>query len=467
MVRNPGTRESAAEVLLHLDRSARVPLRTQLEQGIRELIRSGGLDAGAILPSSRILAADLGVSRRLVVEAYQQLIAEGYLSTSERSATVVEKVSSAGERDTPDDPPTARYDLRPGVPALSEFPRAAWTRSMATAIRSAPDAALGYPDPRGSAVLRQTIAAYLRRVRAVAAEPDRIVICAGFTQALSLLTQALGKPVIALENPGLIGRDKTIASVGGHHVCVPVDDRGLRTDLLAGTNATVVVTAPAHQFPLGVMLSPARRSVLLDWARDGGTIVEDDYDAEFRYDRQPVGAMQGLEPERVAYVGTVSKTLAPALRLGWLVLPGSLVDPVTDAKRGSDTGSPTLDQLALADLIDSGTYERHLRRVRRIYRERRDHLLAALRRCLPAAQVSGMAAGMHLVVRLPLAEHDDVADVVTAARSRDLALTGLARYELESTGLSGRIVLNYANISPHAIDEAVLRLAQSVADVTG
>lgn len=458
-MRNSGTRESAAEILLHLDRSAGVPLRTQLEEGLRGLIRSGALDPGATLPSTRILAADLGVSRRMVVEAYQQLSAEGYLSTSERSATMVDTVSWTGGRNATEAPPMARYDLRPGVPALSEFPRSAWLKSMTTAIRSAPDAALGYPDPRGAVTLRTTISGYLRRVRGVTAEPDQVVICAGFTQALALLTQALRRPVIALENPGMVGRDTTIVSEGGRVISIPVDDLGLRADLLADTDAAAVVTTPTHQFPLGVTLNPARRAQLLDWAKDGRVVIEDDYDAEFRYGRSPMGAVQSLAPEHVVYVGTVSKTLAPALRIGWLVLPGELVDPVVEAKRDQDSGNPVLDQLALADLIDGGTYERHLRRVRRLYRERRDHLLAALHSYLPEAGISGIAAGLHLVVELPLADPGDVAGLVARARDHDLALTGLFRYVLDPVDSRGRIVVSYANITPHAIDEAVRRLA--------
>lgn len=460
-MQNSGTRTSAAEVLVHLDRSVRVPLHTQLEQALRELIRSGAVEAGATLPSTRILAADLGVSRRLVVEAYQQLVTEGYLSTEERSTTRVEKVSVGKVPAVPDERPAARYDLRPGVPALSEFPRMAWLKAITAAVKGVPDAALGYPDPRGSIVLRQAVAGYLRRVRSVAAEPDRVVICAGFTQALSLLTRVLGESVIALEDPGVIGREQTIAASGGRHVSVPVDEFGLRTDLLPDSGATAVVTTPAHQFPLGVTLAPPRRSQLLGWAREGGLIVEDDYDAEFRYDRQPVGAVQGLEPEHVAYVGTVSKTLAPALRLGWLVLPSSLVDAVTEVKRNHDAGSPTLDQRALAGMFDSGAYERHLRRVRRLYRERRDLLLTVLRRYLPDAEISGTAAGLHLVVRLPRVQ--DVAEIVAAGADNGLAIASLYRYVLtDTTDYHGRIVVGYGNIEPGDISVAIHRLAEIV-----
>lgn len=212
---------------MHLDRSASVPLHTQLEQVLRDQIRSGILRAGAALPSTRTLAADLGISRRLVVEAYQQLSAEGYLTTMERSTTRVGKIYGVAARPVPHDPPVARYDLRPGLPGLSEFPRADWLKSITTAIKGAPAAAFAYPDPQGSNVLRNAVAGYLSRVRAVAAEPDRIVISAGFTQALSLLTHVLHGQVIALENPGVIGRAETIMAAGGKYIDIPVDGMGL------------------------------------------------------------------------------------------------------------------------------------------------------------------------------------------------------------------------------------------------
>ncbi|NUR57747.1 MAG: PLP-dependent aminotransferase family protein [Catenulispora sp.] len=461
---DPGTRSSAAELLIRLDRDVATPLRVQLEQALRDQIRAGVLAADAPMPSSRVLAADLGVSRRLVVEAYEQLVAEGYLTSAERSATRVGSVAPTAGTAVGDEPWIPRYDLRPGLPALSEFPRAAWLRALSHALRQAPDSAFARPEPRGSAVLRHAVADYLRRTRAVVAHPDRIVICNGFTQALSLLTHALpgpgGRPVIALENPGTPGRDRTITLAGGNWMPVPVDSEGIRTDQIPGDAHAAVVT-PAHQFPLGAVLSPHRRAALRDWARDGRLVVEDDYDAEFRYDRQPLGAVQGLAPEHVAYVGTMSKTLSPALRLGWLVLPCALVEPVARAKRAQDVGSPVLDQLALAHFMDSGAYERHLRRIRKHYHRNRDELVAALQRHLPDARVTGIAAGIHLVLR-PSGDVD--ADrLVAAAAERGLALTSLTRYLLgDDRDAGGRVVLGYGNIRSGTIEPAVRTLAELV-----
>jgi len=461
-VSNSGTRSSAAELLIQLDRSQSVSLRTQLEHRLRELIRSGALSAGAVLPASRTLATDLGVSRRLVVDAYEQLIAEGYLAAEERSVTRVGNVSTPTASVPAAEERPKRHNLRPGVPALAEFPRSAWLRATARVLTRSPDSALAYPDPRGAVALRRAIAAYLRRVRAVVAEPDQVVICAGFTQALSLIVRAGGIALVALEDPGLVGRDQTVAVAGGSHIAIPVDGLGLRTELLHASAANAVVVAPAHQFPLGVTLAPLRRSELLSWAATGDRIVvEDDYDAEFRYDRQPVGALQGLAPERVAYIGTVSKTLAPALRLGWIVPPNSLLDAVVAAKHNHDAGSPTLDQLVLAELFETGVYERHLRRMRKYYRRSRDALIAALQEQLPDVQIGGTAAGLHLIAVLPDGIHASA--VVRASAARDLAVEPLDRHVLrDGTGGDNRLVLGYGNIAHATIDAAVCALADAI-----
>jgi GntR family transcriptional regulator/MocR family aminotransferase len=289
-----------------------------------------------------------------------------------------------------------------------------------------------------------------------------MLICSGFTQALSLITQALPRPVVAIEDPGLPGREAVIAAAGGTHLPIPVDTEGARVDALAAGHAHAVVVTPAHHFPLGVAMAPGRRERLLAWAAGNGRlIVEDDYDAEFRYDRQPLGALHGLAPDHVAYVGTTSKTLSPALRLAWIVLPPHLVGPVCDAKQHHDVASGIVEQLALARLIESGVYERHLRRLRRLYRHRRDTLLAALHRHLPSARVTGAAAGLHLMLALPgNADPQRVADI--AARD-GLALTPLDRYRLHAPAPGGaQLVLGYGNIAAAAIPEAAQRLRRAV-----
>src|SRR5215218_9359627 len=384
------------EVLVELRRDDAAPLGVQLEAGLRDAIRSGRLEAGARLPATRVLARDLGVSRRLVVEAYEQLRAEGYLEGRTGAGTFVRGgATSAAPPPAPAGtgplhPPTLRYDFFPGAPDLAGFPRADWLRATREALRRMPDPALGYPDAHGVPELRSQLAAYLRRVRGVVAEPERVVVAAGAQQAVALMAVALRAvlhrpPRVAVEDPGFPRHRAILAEGGARLVPVPVDEDGLRVDLLASSGADAVLATPAHQSPTGVALAPDRRDALAAWARDGGIVIEDDYDAEFRYDRPPLGALQGLAPEHVLYAGSTSKTLAPALRLGWVVAPAPFVRPLARARL----------------MVDGGTYDRHLRAARRRYRERRDTLAAALDRHLPGARVAGIAAGLHAVVEPP------------------------------------------------------------------
>ncbi|GAB7035631.1 PLP-dependent aminotransferase family protein [Streptomyces sp. NPDC021749] len=277
---------------------------------------------------------------------------------------------------------------------------------MREAGRTLPTADLDYGDPRGSTVLREVLAAYLRRVRAGAATPERLVVCSGYAQGLDLALRALARAgirTVAHEDPGSPATfTAAAASAGLSAVPVPVDERGIDVAALAATDARAVVVTPAHQWPTGVVLAPERRLALLDWAeRRNGFVIEDDYDAEFRYDREPVGSLQGLAADRVLAIGSVSKSLAPALRLGWLLCPPALAAPVTEFKRLADRGSPTLDQLALAKLIESGRYDRQLRRMRTVYAARRDVLVAALAAHAPGVKVTGLAAGFHAVAHHP------------------------------------------------------------------
>lgn len=460
---------SGPELLVELDRRSRRPLRAQLEDGLREGVRSGRLAPGLRLPATRALAADLEVSRRLVVEAYAQLLAEGYLIARAGAGTFVAEAAAPVPRAAP-----ARggarpaFDFFPGFPDLAGFPRRAWLRALRETLREAPDSAFGYPDPRGAPELRAALAEHLARVRGVVADPEAIVVCAGVAQAFALLARALAGATLAVEDPSLPVHRAILAGGGAKLVGLPVDERGARVGELAslarehGEIAAAIVT-PAHQAPTGVALSPERRAALLSWARAGGLVVEDDYDAEYRYDRPPLGALQGLEPERVIYTGTVSKTLAPALRLGWMVLPGGLLESVTAAKAMADHGSPTLDQMALARLLESGAYDRHLRAARRRYRSRRDALVAAVERHLPGARVTGLAAGLHALVRL--AQPVAGLQLMRAAARRSLGVYPLGYGYLRARPLDDGLILGYANLAEPAIEEGIRRLALALGEL--
>ena len=364
------------ELLLRLDRDSGEPLRSQLEGSLRAAIRSGRLHDGERLPSSRELAHELGVSRGLVQECYRQLLSEGYLTSQLGSATRVATGAyppPSGPAQRPEPPPRLIADFRAGVPDLASFPRGDWAWAARQACSSVATADLDYGDPRGSAALRQVVAGYLRRVRAAVADPELVVVSTGFAQGLGLVLRALAQAGVrcaAFEDPGYGSAEnsetvRAAVAMGLRVVHVPVDDLGIDVAALDASGAGVVIVTPAHQSPTGTVLAARRRHALVDWAcRQDAFIVEDDYDSEFRYDREPVGVLQGLAPDRVAVIGTASKALAPAVRLGWVLAPPSLAAAVAAEKQISDRGSSTLDQLALAALLESGRYDRHLRRMR-------------------------------------------------------------------------------------------------------
>ena len=483
------------ELLLPLDRNSGQPLRTQLEGGLREAIRTGRLPVGERLPSSRELARELGVSRGLVQECYAQLIAEGYLESRVGSATrvapglsgaaaLVGAVAGAG-RVAPGPAGGAAAagggasagaagaggaavgarliaDFRSGVPDLAAFPRGDWVWAMREACREVATADLDYGDPRGSDVLRRVVAGYVRRVRAAVADPDRIVVCTGFAQGLGLSLRALaarGVTRVAFEDPGY-GQAGTSSSIrtagaaGAVAVHVPVDADGLDVAALAASGARAVVVTPAHQSPTGVVLTARRRHALVEWAaRNDAYIIEDDYDSEFRYDREPVGVLQGLAPDRVLTIGTVSKALVPAIRLGWVLVPPALVEAVAEEKTLSDRGTSGLDQLAVAALLESGRYDRHLRRMRAGYAKRREALIGALAQHAPGVRLTGLAAGFHAVAHLP--SRADEAGVVAAARERSVGLYGMSLNRSDGSVRPPQLVIGFGHVAERAIEAGV------------
>jgi GntR family transcriptional regulator/MocR family aminotransferase len=455
----------APQLLLQLDRDAAETLASQLERELREAIRSQRLAPDERLPSSRQLATELGVSRGLVQECYSQLHAEGFLSTRSGSGTRV--ASAAREAPAPaavpPRAPAARLtvDFRAGVPDLTSFPRRDWLWAMREVARTASTEDFAYAQPRGVPRLREVLASYLNRVRGALVDPDQIVVCAGFAQGANLVLRTLarhGTRMLALEDPGEIEPASVRSRWGMEGVGVPVDDLGVDTDALARTTAGAVVLTPAHQSPTGVVLAPERRRALAAWADERrATIIEDDYDAEFRYDRDPVGALQGLAPDRVALIGTVSKSLAPTLRLGWVVCPPSIVEEVAAAKELDDRGSPGLDQLALAALIESGRYDRHLRHMRAVYAGKRRALIGALARHAPNVELRGLAAGFHAVARLP--DGLDERAVAAAARERSVGLYPVDEMRAGGGDHPPELVLGFGDLSEAAIERGIAAIA--------
>ncbi|MFG1840718.1 PLP-dependent aminotransferase family protein [Micromonospora sp. NPDC049175] len=452
-----------------------------LTDRLRQAIAEGRVPVGERLPPTRVLAADLGVSRGVVTEAYQRLAEEGHVTGRGRAGTVVVGAPAASTSAPaaapaplatfPPAPGTdifdavraahATIDLTPGVPDLTAFPRADWLRAERTVLRRLAAADLGYGDPCGAPALRQAVAAWLARNRGISVDPVEVIIVAGVSQALGLLAQALtaaGVDRIAVEDPGSLGVRQHLNNWRMDTPPISVDDAGLRVDELAASGVPAVMLTPAHQFPTGVVLDGDRRRHLVAWARAGGLIIEDDYDAEHRYDRAPVPALRGLLPEQVCYAGSVSKLLAPALRVGWLLVPPRLREAVVAAKRNADLGNAVLPQLVLAELLTSGAFERHLRLLRRRHIRRRDAMIAALGRALPSATVHGAAAGLHLMITLD----DDVVDTELAAATlaRGVKVQPLS-WHCQRPYPPG-LVLGYAARTTTEIDEGVAQIAAAL-----
>ncbi len=428
-------------------------------------MRDGRLRPGTRLPSTRALAAALGISRGLVVNAYGQLAAEGYLRLRQGSApTVAQTFSRRRARLTEKPTHASAINLLPDLPDFGAFPRDEWLRSYRAALKRAPDAALGYGDARGSETLRSVLADYLGRVRGVAAVPEQTLACGGFAQAIGVVCNVLrktGRGVLAVEDPGHAAIRTVVERTGIETVPIRVDEDGLDVAALEASRAKAVLVTPAHQFPTGVVLAPDRRAALIEWSqREGGVIVEDDYDAEYRYDRAPVGALQGLAPDRVFYLGSASKTLAPTLRLGWIVAPAQFAREAAAEILFTILAPPRLEQLALADFVERGELDRHLRRMRLRYRRRRDVVVRALARELPMVEVRGIAAGLHVLAVFP--EDYDEQRMLREARARRIGVHGLRHHSVRTRGRPALLV-GYGALGEAALRRAVKELAAAVA----
>jgi GntR family transcriptional regulator / MocR family aminotransferase len=465
----PRTRtSSASELLVELRRDDDQPLHCQLEQELRTAVRSGRLPDESVLPSTRALAGQLGVSRGVVVEAYEQLVAEGYLSSQPGGTTrVCTKVVEAAPVAVRPTRREHRIDFGYGRPDVTMFPRQVWLRSLRRVLNEAPSERLSYLDDRGAPELREALAVYLNRVRGTAAHAERIVICNGFAQALGLVTQVLaarGARRFAVEDPGQRDTIRAARQAGLEVVPIPVDDGGIDVDTLRREDTDAVVLTPAHHFPTGAVLSAERRAALIGWAKERGRLVlEDDYDAEYRYDREPIGSLQGLAPEQVIYAGSASKTLAPGLRLGWLIVPVNLVDQLAATKEATDRGSASLEQLAFADFLSRGEFDHHLRRMRPIYRARRDALLSALQRHLPEVRPVGASAGLHVLARLP--PGIDEAAIVARASAAGVAVDGLTPYRSATRPGPAGLLFGYGTVNEAGIDEGIRLIADVIADI--
>jgi GntR family transcriptional regulator / MocR family aminotransferase len=450
-----------------LDLSGPGSLHQRLTRALRAAVTSGRLAEGMALPPSRTLATTLRCSRWTVTEAYAQLVAEGYLEARVGSATRVRwSRPTPAPRTTIPAPtePRSRWDLAPGLPDLRAFPRRRWADAMRRATTAATNADLAFPEPRGHPALRSVLGDYLRRVRGASTTGAELMVTTSATAGVAMVCRALradGANAIAVEDPGWTRLYDAIRATGLAVLPIGVDDEGIRVgELDDQPDVRAVVVTPAHQFPHGVALAPHRRAALLDWARRmSAIVVEDDYDAEFRYDGRLIGSLQGMDPDHVALVGSLSKTLSPAVGIGWLLAPGRWADRIPGGPQAR-IAPPTLDQLAFADLISTGSYDRHLRGRRRAFQQRRSALVDALDRRLPECDVVGMAAGLHLVLTLPT--EVDAAAVVRRGRQRGVQVSDLAAYRIRPEPTSPALVLGYGNLADSAVDDAVAQLAAAV-----
>jgi GntR family transcriptional regulator/MocR family aminotransferase len=441
--------------------------RDTLVTALRDAVRSGRLATGSMLPPSRSLAADLGLARNTVAEAYADLVAEGWLAAHQGAGTWVantrDRRSPSRPRGTPGQP---AHNLMPGSPDVSAFPRTAWLASARRALTAAPTEALRTGDPLGRPELREALTEYLGRVRGVRTSPDAVVICAGTRNAVELLARVFAeRGPIAVEAYGLFIFREAIAAMGVATTPIGLDEQGARVDQLGHGDAAAALLTPAHFFPHGVPLHSSRRNALIEWARRTGRyVLEDDYDGEFRYDRQPIGSVQGLDPQRVCYLGSASKSLSPALRLGWMALPDDLVDAVIDAAGGQQFYVNAIDQLTMADFISTGQYDKHIRRMRNSYRRRRDALVQRLRPF--DVRISGLSAGLHLLLLLPDGtEHE----VLRRAGEAGIAISGLSRLRHPLAGPdvedADGIVVNFGAPAEHAFAAAVDALCEVLASL--
>ncbi|WP_432854483.1 PLP-dependent aminotransferase family protein [Amycolatopsis sp. CA-161197] len=444
--------------------------RAGLMDAFREAIRSGRLLPGTRLPSSRALAADLGVGRNTVVRTYSELVNEGWLTARHGSGTEVSQRGAESVRARPRLRAAQAlrrpvHDLRPGCPDLSSFPREEWVRAVKRAVGAAPLDAFGYSDTSGRVELREALARYLARARGLRTQADNIIVCSGAAEGLRLVAAALaasGVKAVAVEEFGLPAQRRTLEKAGLAAPAIPIDTDGADIAVLDGRpNVGAVLLTPSHQFPLGVALHPDRRAAVVEWARRRrSVIIEDDYDGEFRYDRAPVGALQGLDPEHVIFLGTASKSLAPGLRLGWLVVPDHLVDAVAGQKGETEETVGFVNQLAMADFIESGAYDRHIRAMRSQYGRRRHQLVEAVKQHSPASSVGGVPAGLHVLL--------EQAGRLTSADGRQAAWRRLAVEPLdlfrhpESRSVRDGLVAGFATPSPSAWSGALEALVRQL-----
>ena len=460
-----------------IDRTLDIPLKRQVYEYIRKLILNGELKAGDKLPATRECASQMGISRNVVIEAFEQLLAEGYIIGHQGSGTFVAEgafleqmqeeqttnleISEEGMQEK------GVIDFRSGIPALDMFPKKDWGRLAKEVCLEAPDYTFGYDHPEGRLELRKILSQYLRRTRGVKCHADQIVITSGATQAFSLITKLLlsqGDKVV-IEDPITNEIQTIFTSTGATLIPIPADEQGMQTDLLSnGEKPRFIFVTPSHQFPLGSILPIQRRVQLIQYARANQCyIVEDDYDSEFRYDGEPISSLQGLDSERVIYVGTFSKNLSPALRMGYLVLPQALIERCRSLKWFHDLHTPSLNQMLLARFIEEGLLERHIRKMRKVYMKRREVLREVLiQKFGESVEISGDSTGLHLIVEFKEVEFTE--DLIDRLYQNHVKVYPVEHHAIDKGKHVNKVIVGYGNLREEEIEEGGCRLRTILKD---
>ncbi|MFF5996904.1 PLP-dependent aminotransferase family protein [Lysinibacillus sp. KU-BSD001] len=459
-----------------IDRSLDIPLIRQVYQQIRERILKGELQAGEKLPSTRELSDGLKVSRNVILEAYDQLMAEGFLTSRTGSGTFVGEGTFLEPlkkpplfhtfnlaSDTNEDDHIINF--RSGIPALDLFPRKTWAKLSYAVWNDTSNAMFGYDIPEGRPELRKALSRYLLKTRGVNCHPEQIVITSGATQALMLVSKLLLSPndTVVMEDPITDDIQTIFTTTGSALYPIPVDEYGMKTSLLpVHTNPKFVFVTPSHQFPLGGTLPIQRRIQLIEYSRQMNCyVVEDDYDSEFRYEGSPVSSLQGLEPDRVLYVGSFSKILSPALRIGYLILPLHLVEKCRKLKWFSDLHTPSVDQLILTRFIEEGYLERHITKMKKIYKKRRDFLIDCINTTfLNKVTIFGYSTGLHLILELPDC-HFSI-QVLKQIEQAGVKVYSVEDHTIEKGNHLNRIILGYGHLNNEEIKEGITRLYNAI-----
>ncbi|WP_257350699.1 PLP-dependent aminotransferase family protein [Pseudalkalibacillus decolorationis] len=462
-----------------IDRSLDIPLIKQVYQNIRKRILNGDLQSGEKLPSTRELSSELKVSRNVILEAYDQLLAEGFLVSQRGSGTFVAEGAFLKQRENAPSFHSLNWgedknkddhiiNFRSGIPAVDLFPRKTWAKLSHTTWNETSPSTFGYDLPEGRPELRQILSRYLLKTRGVDCHPEQIVITSGATQALTLVSKLLLSPddLVIIEDP-ITNDIQTIFKTSGSALYpIPVDKYGMKTSLLPlNKNPKFIFITPSHQFPLGGTLPIQRRIQLINYSRETNCyLVEDDYDSEFRYEGPPVSSLQGLEPERVIYIGSFSKILSPALRLGYLILPSHLIEKCRRLKWFSDLHTPSLDQLILARFIDEGYLERHITKMKKMYKNRRNFLIHCLKTTFSnKVNIFGYSTGLHLIVEFN--EQYFSKEILEEIEQSGVKIYPVEEHTIEKGKHPNRIILGYGHLKNEDIKEGVTRLHQAIYDV--